>query len=123
MKTKLTFLLIFVCVYSFGQDLPDLKAYSKDIGFNTNFLLNEIINSSGSPFDLMLKKQKTSNTALRYGIELFADVATNTYQASNYYQQRDYYSFSLSIGKEKQVQLNKKWIFYYGGDSTLLSIL
>lgn len=116
MKTKLTILLLLVGTYSIGQELPDLKAYSKDIGFNTNFLLNGIINSSGSPFDLMLKKQKTSNKALRYGIQLYADITTNTYQASYYYQERDYYSFSLSIGKEKQLQLNKKWIFYFGGD-------
>lgn len=116
MKTKLTILLLIVGTYSFSQELPDLKAYSKDIGFNTNFLLNGIINSSGSPFDLMLKKQKTSNQAIRYGIQLYTDITTYTYQASNYYQQRDYYSFSFSIGKEKQHQINKKWIFYYGGD-------
>lgn len=116
MKTKLTFLFALVFSYSYSQELPDLKAYSKDIGFNTNFLFNGIINSYGSPFDLMLKKQKTSNTALRYGIELFTDVTTNTYLSSNSYQQNDYYSFSLSIGKEKQIQINKKWIFYYGGD-------
>jgi hypothetical protein len=116
MKTKITILLLLVVTYSFGQELPDLKAYSKDIGFNTNFLLNGIINSSGNPFDLMLKKQKTSNKAVRYGIQLFTDITTSTYQSSGYYQQRDYYSFSVSIGKEKQLQLSKKWIFYYGGD-------
>ncbi len=116
MKTKITILLLLFSGYLFGQDLPDLKTYSRDIGFNTNFLLNGIINSYGSPFDLMLKKQKSSNTAIRYGVELFTDITATSYQSSSSYQERDYYSFSLSIGKEKQHQINKRWIFYYGGD-------
>ncbi len=116
MKTIITFLLLLVATYSFSQELPDLKAYSKDIGFNTNFLLNGVLNSYGSPFDIMLKKQKTSNSALRFGLLMFTDLRTNTYQSSSSYQQNDYYSFSLSVGKEKQHQINKRWIFYYGGD-------
>ncbi len=116
MKTKLAFLLILVSGYSFSQDLPDLKAYSKDIGFNTNFILNGIINSSGSPFDIMLKKQKTSNTAIRYGTSFYVNLSTNTNTGSNSFYQTNSYSLSVSIGKEKQNQLSKKWIFYYGGD-------
>lgn len=114
MKTKLTILLLLCSGYLFSQDLPDLKAYSKDIGFNTNFLFNGIFNASGSPFDVMMKKQKTSNTAMRYGISLFGNVDTNSYQRE--YYQYDNYSLSFSVGKEKQNRLNKRWIFYYGGD-------
>ncbi len=116
MKTKLAFLLMLVSGYSFSQDLPDLKAYSKDIGFNTNFILNGIINSSGSPFDIMFKKQKTSNTAIRYGTDIYANLTTNTNNGSSSYYQYNNYSLSISVGKEKQNQLSKKWIFYYGGD-------
>jgi len=115
MKTIIT--IIFVSIFSIGysQELPDLKAYSKDIGFNTNFLLNGFINSSGNPFAVMLKKQKTSNSAIRYGISLNADISTNASGGISYYK-NDNYGISLSIGKENQTQLTKKWIFYFGGD-------
>ncbi len=115
MKTIIT--IIFVSIFSIGysQELPDLKAYSKDIGFNTNFLLNGFINSSGNPFAVMLKKQKTSNSAIRYGTSFYVDIFASGSGGAAYYQY-DNYAISLSIGKEKQTQLTKKWIFYYGGD-------
>lgn len=116
MKTRLTSVLMLISSYTFSQDLPDLKKYSKDIGFNTSVLLNGIINSSGSPFDLMLKKQRTSNTATRFGMSLYADINTNTSTGSNSYYQYNNYRMSISVGKEKQNQLSKRWIFYYGGD-------
>jgi len=116
MKTKLAFLLLLVSGYCLAQELPDLKAYSKDIGFNTSFLLNGVLNASGSPFDIMLKKQKSSHHANRYGIELYTDISTNVYGGSSVYYQNDNYSLSISFGKEKQHQLSKRWIFYYGGD-------
>jgi hypothetical protein len=116
MKTRLFFILLLVSGFTVAQDLPDLKAYSNDIGFNTSFLLNGVLNSSGSPFDLMLKKQKSSHQANRFGIELYTDISTNVYGGSGFYYQNDNYSLSISFGKEKQHQLSKRWIFYYGGD-------
>jgi len=114
-KTILTIILVSIFSIGYSQELPDLKAYSKDIGFNTSFLLNGFINSSGNPFAVMLKKQKTSNSAIRFGTSLYVDISTNGSGGATYYQY-DNYSISLSIGKEKQIQLTKKWIFYYGGD-------
>ena len=116
MKTKLTFLFLLISSYSIAQDLPDIKAYSKDIGFNTNFLLNGVLSAYGSPFDIMLKKQKTSNHANRFGVEVYTDISTNAYAGLTSYYQYDNYSLSISFGKEKQHQLSKRWIFYYGGD-------
>lgn len=118
MKTKLTSLILLASSYLFGQELPDLKAYGKDIGFNSNFILNGIINSyGGSPFDLMLKRQKTSNTSVRYGLNFNAYINSNTNTGSvNSYFKEDQYSLSISLGKEKQKQLSNKWIFYFGGD-------
>jgi hypothetical protein len=116
MKKILTIILIGSYAASYCQELPDLKAYSRDIGFNTSIILSGLVNSSGSPFDLMVKKQKNSNTANRFGISLFADIATNTFIGTSSYNQNDNYSLSITVGKEKQNQISKKWIFYYGGD-------
>lgn len=101
----------------FCQDLPDLQKYSKDIGFNTSILLNGILYSGGSPFDLMLKKQKTSNTAFRFGVSIYASASNdiNVYNQQGYNQYSNY-NLSISVGKEIQKQINKRWIFYYGTD-------
>ena len=101
----------------FCQELPDLQKYRKDIGFNTSILLNGILYSGGSPFDLMLKKQKTSNTAFRFGISIYAAASNdvNVYNQQGYNQYSNY-NLSISVGKEIQKQINKRWIFYYGTD-------
>jgi hypothetical protein len=116
MKSIISVLLCLLAITLYSQDLPDLKAYSKDIGFNTNFLFDGIFNTTGSPFDLMLKKQKMSHLANRFGLSLYANISTNTRNGSGYNYKYDNYSLSLSFGKEKQNQLSKRWIFYYGAD-------
>lgn len=100
----------------FCQDLPDLQKYRKDIGFNTNILLSGILYSGGSPFDLLLKKQKTSNTALRFGAQIKLSNRADLY---GYNLSNNVYSdnlISISIGKEVQKQITKYWVFYYGID-------
>jgi hypothetical protein len=116
MKKFLAIIFLGAYTSSYCQELPDLKAYSKDIGFNTSIILNGLLNSASGPFDVMLKKQKNSNTAIRFGASLNLNIATDAYNGINYYYQNDYYSISVSLGKEKQKQISKKWIFYYGGD-------
>jgi hypothetical protein len=64
----------------------------------------------------MMKKQKSTNTANRIGLSLYADLSNNSYTGSQYYNQQDQYEISLSFGKERQNQITKNWIFYYGGD-------
>lgn len=117
-KLFLIFLVTATIAKCFSQDLPDLKAYRSDVGFNTNFIFNGVFNSggNGSPFDLMLKKQKTANSAVRFG----TSINFNTSNDLSYYQQNynefTIYNFSISLGKEFQKQINKHWIFYYGVD-------
>ncbi len=109
--------MIVTITSCFCQELPDLKKYNKDIGFNTNILLSGILYSGGSPFDLMLKKQKASNTAFRFGISIYAAASNdvNVYNQQGYNQYSNY-NLSISVGKEIQKQINKRWIFYYGTD-------
>jgi hypothetical protein len=112
------YLFILLCLVflnkTFAQQLPDLNAYSTDIGFNTNILLNGILSSSSSPFDIMLKKQK-NNSAIRWGASLYVVKNFNPNVNNSNYDLREDYSFSISVGKEIQKQLSKHWIFYYGG--------
>lgn len=117
-KLFLILLMTAITVASFCQDLPDLKAYQTDIGFNTNFIFSGIFNSggNGNPFDLMLKKQKTVNTSLRFGTSISVNTSNDlSYYQQNYNQYANY-NFSISLGKEFQKQINKHWIFYYGVD-------
>lgn len=116
MKSIYTFLLITFGTCAMAQELPDLKAYRHDIGFNTSILVNGIINSNQGPFDFMYKVQKSSNTALRLGASIYGSVGTDYYSSSSNYQKRENWAFNLSIGKEKQQQLSKRWIFHYGMD-------
>ncbi len=119
MKTIVLTILVTAKISScFCQDLPDLKEYKSDIGFNTNFVFNSIFNSggNGNPFDLMLKKQKTSNSALRFGTSLSLNNYNDLSFSPQNYSQFTSYNFSFSLGKEFQKQLNKRWIFYYGAD-------
>ena len=117
-KLFLIFLVTSASTSCFCQDLPDLKAYQKDIGFNTNFIFNGVFNSggNGNPFDLMLKKQKTATSAVRFGTSINFNTSNDlSYYQSNY-NEFILYNFSISLGKEFQKQINKRWIFYYGVD-------
>jgi hypothetical protein len=111
---SILFCLWTICLYS--QELPDLKVYRHDIGFNTSILVNGIINANQGPFDFMYKRQKSSNTALRLGASIFASVDNHYWGSSVNYEKRDHWAFDLSFGKEKQHQLSKRWIFHYGAD-------
>lgn len=56
MKTKnpLVAILLLLTVTSFAQENPE-TTYSKDIGFNTTFLFQGILNSGETPFSIMFK--------------------------------------------------------------------
>ncbi len=58
MKNLILILFCLLSINLFSQELPDLKAYRNDIGFNTSILVNGIINSNQGPFDFMYKRQK-----------------------------------------------------------------
>jgi hypothetical protein len=116
MKTKFTIIISLITFISYSQDLPDLKNYKTDIGFNTNFIFNGVFSSGSTPFELMIKKQKTSNTALRFGGNVYIYSSTSTGANFPGYTSGSNYTIRAFAGKEKQEQISKHWIFYFGGD-------
>lgn len=115
MKTKIlvtTFLLISKLLLA--QEAA--KEIKNDIGFNTNFILNGIFNSSSSnPFVFMYKHQLAERKALRLGMSFNVNLNSISGNPTNYNSQ-DFYSINPSVGKEWQSQLSKRWIWYYGTD-------
>lgn len=116
MRPIITLSLFLVYLSASSQELPDLKAFKHDIGFNTTFLLNGIVSASTSPFDLMYKIQKSSSQAIRLGASVYVNTFTNTYSSISNYQISKNYDFQATFGKEWQKQITRLWIFYYGGD-------
>jgi hypothetical protein len=115
MKTTIFRLLVAaisinVCV---GQDeTPKMK---NDIGFNTNIVLNGILNSSGGPFVFMYKRQLGDNKALRYGLTLNVSMSSPSGTLNNGSDQSSYF-VNPSFGKEWQSTISKRWIWYRGMD-------
>jgi hypothetical protein len=116
MKTKFTIIISLITFISYSQDLPDLKNYKTDVGFNTSFIFNGVFSSGSTPFELMIKKQKTSNTALRFGGNVYIFSSASASVNFPAYTEATNYSLRIFAGKEKQEQISKHWIFYYGGD-------
>jgi hypothetical protein len=90
-----------------------------DIGFNTNFVIQNIFDATQTPFDLMYKTYRSENKAIRYGISFFASTRnseSHSTSSNNSYSDYSYFSLSPSIGKEFQSVINKHWVYYYGGD-------
>ena len=69
----------------------------RDIGFNTTFILQGILQSDQTPFSLMLKKYVAEDKAVRIGID-----DTNGYTGSTAYFNTSAGTLSLAIGKEYQ---------------------
>lgn len=87
-----------------------------EIGFSTQFVFDNIFQSSSAPFELILKKQTKSNLWMRYGIG--ADFADNIEVESLHTFERQHQNTYLrvSIGTEKRKQLSNKWLLLYGAD-------
>lgn len=127
MKKSILFILsLFIVHVCHSQDLPDLKKYKSDIGFNTNSIFAGIFNSNSSngsaPFDLLYKRQKNDHMANRFGLQLNirnnskpSFTSSGSTNQTIYYQYSSYYG-SISIGREIQKQITKMWIFYGGAD-------
>ena len=115
-KLILVFSIMFCFQISRSQDLPDLKAYRSDIGFNTSFLFSGILNSNPGPFDLLYKKQTKDHAANRFGTQIQFSTNANIYSYGSNYNEYSNNTISISIGKEIQKQITKYWIFYYGMD-------
>ena len=110
--TPFLFLLTFHCL----QAQDSLVTYKNDIGFNTTFALQSFI-SSRTPFSLMYKKYIAERKAWRLGVDTRVyinktDSKTSTSTFSDYSPAY----LGLVIGMEKQHQLDKRWVWFYGGD-------
>ena len=98
---------------SSSQDTLGLRIKS-DIGFNTTFFLNNIFQSSSTPFSIMYKKYKSPYKAYRFGID--ANFATRNGSGTGNYSNITSYNVSVVFGKEKQNRIWKAWVCYYGLD-------
>lgn len=97
------------------EEVP--QTYHKDIGFNTTFILQGVLQSDQTPFSLMFKKYVAENKAIRIGVDLYLNVDdTNGYGSSSYFS-TSVGSFAIAIGKEYQKPIDKRWTWYFGGDS------
>ncbi len=99
-----------------AQTSPEEKEYSNDVGFNTTFLLEGIINSGQTPFTLMYKKYKDNNNPLRLGVRINANLTNTKENSPSNFANQSSFSFSGVVGKEFQKEINRNWIWYYGGD-------
>lgn len=118
MKTKnpLVALLLLLTVTSFAQENPE-STYSKDIGFNTTFLFQGILNSGETPFSIMFKKYTSENKANRFGLNLYMNLNNeNINQGNVNYQVNSSASVSVNVGREIQKPITIKWVWFYGGD-------
>ncbi len=86
-----------------------------DIGFNTNIILNGILNSTGAPFVFMYKRQVDENKAIRYGVSFNLNLSSPSGTINNGTNQSSVF-VNPSIGKEWQATISKRWIWYRGVD-------
>jgi hypothetical protein len=116
MKILVTPLLLFFSVcYLHAQDAP--VSYQNDIGFNTTFIVQGIFTSNQTPFSLMYKKYKADNKAWRLGIDARVTInKTDSKTSSSDFT--DYSSAYVGLvgGMELQNKIDKRWVWYYGGD-------
>jgi len=116
MKNLVTpFLLLFSVGSLYAQDAP--VSYKNDIGFNTTFVLQGLINSDQTPFSLMYKRYKAENKAWRLGVDTYVNInkTDSKTSTSNF---TDYSSGYVGLvgGMEVQRKIDKRWVWYYGGD-------
>lgn len=115
--TLLSVILLLNLSFVFAQEeVP--RTFQKDIGFNTTFILQGILQSDQTPFSLMLKKYVAEDKAIRIGIDFSFNLDdTNGYPGSAAYFNTSAGTLSLAIGKEYQKPIDKRWVWFFGGDS------
>ena len=120
MKIKILLAILFTCTLSIGlaQQSSTRDTLKNDIGFNTTFILNGILNTEPTPITLMYKRYTKDYQAFRIGLSTRTNLAKtkasiNDSISSN---KNSLFHLSLSLGKEFQRELNKNWIWYFGAD-------
>lgn len=117
---KQVLVLVLSCFVStaMAQENEPIQ-WKREIGFNTNFIIQNIFDATQTPFDLMYKTYRSENKAIRYGVSFFASTRnseSHSTASNNSYSDYSHFSLSPSIGKEFQSVINKHWVYYYGGD-------
>lgn len=110
---------LWITVVHAQNNPPSETRFTKDIGFNTTFILQGIFAAANTPFSVMYKKYSDEHKALRLGINASVNMTTNNpIPATSQYNLVDHSQASVSIlvGKEFQHAINSRWIWYYGGD-------
>lgn len=115
MKTRIFTLLVAAISLNVCVAQDEMQNIKNDIGFNTNIVLNGILNSSGGPFVFMYKRQLDDNKAIRYGLALNVSLSSTSGTPNNG-TETSAYSVNPSVGKEWQSTLSKRWIWYRGMD-------
>jgi hypothetical protein len=112
-KTPLPTVLFYrPYVRSNRPDNPELK---NDIGFNTNFIVGQLFQSTATPFTFLYKRYTAPTKAIRLGFDARYQNQKNEGQnnaPNNYYNNVNDAYFSLTIGREWQRLISKRWTFY-----------
>ncbi len=115
MKRRIFTLLITAICMNLCVAQDEMQKMKNDIGFNTNIVLNGILNSSGGPLVFMYKRQLDDNKALRYGLALNISLSLPSGALNNGTDQGSFF-VNPSFGKEWQSNISKRWIWYRGVD-------
>lgn len=116
MKYLITpFLLLFSVCYLHAQDAP--VSYQNDIGFNTTFVFQGIFQSDQTPFSLLYKRYRAEHKAWRFGVDTYLNLnKTDSKTSTSSFDDFSSANISMVAGMELQKQIDKRWIWYYGGD-------
>ena len=111
-KVLLVILLAFMYA---NPSLAQSDSLTREVGFSTQIILNNIFSSHGGPVSLMLKKQKGDNTWKRYGADLL--ISRNEHIDFSHKYTSEASVFMPSWGIEKRKPAAEKWVFLYGADA------
>ena len=113
--TPFFFLLFVSCLQA--QDVPASDTYKNDIGFNTTFALQGVFDSGQTPFSLMYKKYKAENKAWRLGLDTYLNLnKTDSKTSTSNFSDNSSGYIGIVAGMERQNKIDKRWVWYYGGD-------
>jgi hypothetical protein len=118
MKKLLTpFLLMLSVTFLLAQDAETPPSFQRDIGFNTTFIIQGVLQSNQTPFSLMYKEYTAENKAIRLGMDVYFNInKTDSKTSTSSFSDASSGYMALVIGKEFQRQIEKKWTWYFGGD-------
>lgn len=116
-KLLLNFPFFLFCLAANAQQSPsDDSDPTRDIGFNTTFIFQNLLNAGPSDFSFMYKVYKDQAHAMRFGADFSFYIIDEDGTSTNYYQNYSSGSISIVVGKEKISELSRHWLWVYGGD-------